>query len=54
MCWRRREEEFVADRSCEGNNLDAEGFAQVLLCDCTSSDTSFAMSGNVLAVPYSR
>ena len=54
MCWGRGEKEFVADGSCESDNLDAKGFAQVLLCDCTSSDTSFTVSEIVLAAPYSK
>ena len=49
-----REEELVSDGVGECDDLDTVGFAQVLLCDCTSSDTSFAVSEIVLAAPYSK
>lgn len=44
MCWCRREEEFVANGRCERDNLDAVGLAQVLLCDRTGGDSSYAVS----------
>ena len=43
MCWCGREKVFIANGGCEGNNLDAIGLAQVLLCDCTGSDSSFTV-----------